>query len=292
MKNFLFLAVAAFLTATLLSYTFKQSDPEVLSKDCYVTCYSNDIRDQFKTEANTLAFASLHPNPLPFEIGNASGNTISFSTSDGSNGSAYAIPSKNKTDNYLLVIHEWYGLNDYIKQEAENLSKELGNVNVLALDLYDGKVASTADSAMKYVQGVNNQRLESIIKGAIAFAGPSAKIFTIGWCFGGMWSLQASILAGKQGAGGVMYYGRPETNIEKLKMINADIIGFFGNKDRSPSPEMVDAFEKNMTEAGKTLVTNKYEAGHGFANPSNPGFSKEAKEDAHVKTINFLKARL
>ena len=292
MKNFLLLIIASFFTAALLSYSFKQPEPQVLTPECYITCYSNDVRDQFKNEANTLAFASLHPNPLPFEIENVTGNTISFTTPDGSNGSAYAIPSKNKTDNYLLVIHEWYGLNDYIKKEAETLSKELGDVNVLALDLYDGKVASTADSAMKYVQGVNNQRLESIIKGAIAYAGPSAKIFTIGWCFGGMWSLQASILAGKQGAGGVMYYGRPETNIEKLKMINADIIGFFGNKDRSPSPEMVAAFEKTMAEAGKTLITNKYDAGHGFANPSNPGFNKDAKEDAHAKTINFLKSRM
>ena len=292
MKNFLLLIIASFFTAALLSYSFKQPEPQVLTQECYITCYSNDVRDQFKNEANTMAFASLHPNPLPFEIENGTGNTISFTTADGSNGSAYAIPSKNKTDNYLLVIHEWYGLNDYIKKEAETLSKELGDVNVLALDLYDGKVASTADSAMKYVQGVNNQRLESIIKGAIVYAGPSAKIFTIGWCFGGMWSLQASILAGKQGAGGVMYYGRPETNIEKLKMINADIIGFFGNKDRSPSPEMVDAFEKSMSDAGKTLITNKYDAGHGFANPSNPSFSKDAKEDAHVKTINFLKSRM
>ena len=292
MKNFLFLIIASFITAAMLSYSFKQPEPQVLTPECYITCYSNDVRDQFKNEANTLAFASLHPNPLPFEIENGTGNTISFTTPDGSNGSAYAIPSKNKTDNYLLVIHEWYGLNDYIKREAETLSKELGDVNVLALDLYDGKIASTADSAMKYVQGVNNQRLESIIKGAIAYAGPSAKIFTIGWCFGGMWSLQASILAGKQGAGGVMYYGRPETNIEKLKMINADIIGFFGNKDRSPSTEMVDAFEKTMAGAGKTLITNKYDAGHGFANPSNPGFNKDAKEDAHTKTINFLKSRM
>ncbi len=292
MKNFLFLIIASFITAAMLSYSFKQPEPQVLTPECYITCYSNDVRDQFKNEANTLAFASLHPNPLPFEIENGTGNTISFTTPDGSNGSAYAIPSKNKTDNYLLVIHEWYGLNDYIKKEAETLSKELGDVNVLALDLYDGKIASTADSAMKYVQGVNNQRLESIIKGAIAYAGPSAKIFTIGWCFGGMWSLQASILAGKQGAGGVMYYGRPETNVEKLKMINADIIGFFGNKDRSPSPEMVAAFEKTMAGAGKTLITNKYDAGHGFANPSNPSFNKDAKEDAHTKTINFLKSRM
>jgi carboxymethylenebutenolidase len=78
---------------------------------------------------------------------------------------------------------------------------DLSEVNVLALDLYDGMVADNRDSAMKYIQAVNTVRLENIIKGAIAYAGEDARIFTIGWCFGGMWSLQASILAGKQGAG-------------------------------------------------------------------------------------------
>ena len=263
-----------------------------MTADCYVDCFNADIREQYRQEASTAEFASWHQDPLPFTLENATGKKIEFSTPDGTNGMAYEIPASAKTNNYLFVIHEWYGLNDFIKEEAETLAKELGNTHVIALDLYDGKVAKGADSAMKYVQAVKNERLENIIKGAIAYAGPNAKIYTIGWCFGGMWSLQASILAGKQGAGGVMYYGRPETNVEKLKMIKGDIIGFFGNKDRSPSPEMVNQFEKDMATAGKTLLPNKYDAGHGFANPSNPSFNKEAKEDAHEKTIAFLKARM
>jgi carboxymethylenebutenolidase len=172
------------------------------------------------------------------------------------------------------------------------LSTELETVNVIALDMYDGKVADKPDSAMKLMSGVSNGRLEAIVKGAIAYSGKKAKIYTIGWCFGGMWSLQASILAGKQGAGCVMYYGRPETNVEKLKQLNADVIGFFGNKDRSPSPAMVDAFVTNMKEAGKTLIVNRYEAGHGFANPSNPSFDKEATKDAHEKTLLFFRERM
>jgi carboxymethylenebutenolidase len=107
-----------------------------------------------------------------------------------------------------------------------------------------------------------------------------------------MWSLQASILAGKQGAGCVMYYGRPETNVEKLKQLKTDVIGFFGNLDKSIPPEMVTEFENNMKAAGKNLIVNRYDAGHGFANPSNPVFDKDATEDSHNKTIDFLKKRI
>jgi carboxymethylenebutenolidase len=89
-----------------------------------------------------------------------------------------------------------------------------------------------------------------------------------------------------------MYYGRPETNMEKLKSINCDVIGFFGTKDQSIKTETVDAFEQNMKAAGKNINIYKYEAGHGFANPSNPVYNKEATEDAHAKAIAFLKQRM
>jgi len=145
---------------------------------------------------------------------------------------------------------------------------------------------------MEMIQSVKTDRLESIIKGAIAYAGTDAKIYTVGWCFGGMWSLQSTLLAGKQAAGCVMFYGRPENNVEKLKTLNCDVIGFFGNKDRSPSPEVVNKFEADMQAAGKKLIANKYDAGHGFANPSNPVFNKEAAADAHAKAVAFLKERM
>lgn len=163
-------------------------------------------------------------------------------------------------------------------------------MHVLAVDMYDGKVAATPDSAMKLSRGADPIRMANIIRGAIKHAGADASIYSVGWCFGGMWSLQTAILAGAQGKGTIMFYGRPETNMEKLNSIQCDILGFFGNLDKSPSPEMVTVFEKNMQGAGKQLTTHKYEAGHGFANPSNPSFNKTAAEDAYAKAIAFLKA--
>lgn len=292
MKKILFITLAALVTAVFFGYRYKSPEPEILTPGCYISCYNGDVREQFRQEAITPQFAALHETPLYYKLQGGEGQRVTFKAADGSNAMGYEIKAKMKSDKWVFVIQEWWGLNDYIKKESEILSKELGNVNVIALDLYDGKIAATPDSAMKLMRGVQTERLENIIKGAITYAGSSAKIYTIGWCFGGMWSLQTALLAGKQAAGCVMYYGRPETNLEKLKGLNADVIGFFGNKDQSPSPEMVNKFEADMQTVGKKLTAYKYEAGHGFANPSNPSFNKEATEDAHVKAVAFLKAHM
>jgi carboxymethylenebutenolidase len=292
MKKIIALTFAAFCTAAFLSYSYKTPAPQPLTPECYVSCFTSEIMDQFMAEASTTSFAMMHDNPLPYTVADPLGKPVSFKAADGSTAMGYEIRSKKKSNKWLFVIQEWWGLNDYIKNESETFYKDLGDVNVIALDLYDGKIAATADSAMKLIQSAKTERLESIIKGAIAYAGTDAKIYTVGWCFGGMWSLQSTLLAGKQAAGCVMYYGRPENNIEKLKTLNCDVIGFFGNKDRSPSPEVVNKFEADMQTAGKKLIAHKYDAGHGFANPSNPVFNKEAAADAHAKAVAFLKERM
>jgi carboxymethylenebutenolidase len=292
MKKILFLIVAAFATAAFFGYRYKAPEPAILTPSCYISCFNADVREQFRQEAATMAFATLHETPRYYKLESPTGTAVTFKAADGSTAMGYEIKSKKKSNKWIFVIQEWWGLNDYIKRESETLSQELGDVNVLALDLYDGKVAATPDSAMKLVQAAKTDRLENIIKGGLAYAGSQAKIYTIGWCFGGMWSLQTTLLAGKQAAGCVMYYGRPETNLEKLKGLNCDIIGFFGNLDKSPSPQMVTQFETDMQTVGKKITAYKYEAGHGFANPSNPSFNKAATEDAHAKAIAFLKEHM
>src|ERR1700741_5565114 len=97
------------------------------------------------------SFQSNHLNPLPIIFTPETGKMISFNTSEGKTANAFIVMAKKPTHNYIFMIHEWWGLNAYIKQEAEKLQKELGNVNVIALDLYDGKVASDAETAGKYM---------------------------------------------------------------------------------------------------------------------------------------------
>ncbi|MCS6833269.1 MAG: dienelactone hydrolase family protein, partial [Flammeovirgaceae bacterium] len=166
--------------------------------------------ETFVNLADDRRFIEAHEEPHAINPNNPLGKTITFDTPDGKQASAYFIEAKKPTKYYLFVIHEWWGLNAYIRQESEKLYDQLGNINVVALDLYDGKVAEKREEAAQLMQSVQKERAEAIIKGAIEYAGKKAKIFTIGWCFGGSWSLQASLLAGKQAAGCVIYYGMPE----------------------------------------------------------------------------------
>ncbi|MBX2930880.1 MAG: dienelactone hydrolase family protein [Chitinophagaceae bacterium] len=289
MKRLLLLSATTFITVLLLGYTFNKHEVKPLY---YISCINTDTKIMIQEDAANPEFAMLHAIPKPFVLQNPIGKTIFFPAKDGINAQGYFIKANNKSNKWLLVIQEWWGLNDYIKKEAETFYNDLDNVNVLALDMYDGKVATTRDSASAYMRNTTTERFENIVKAAITYAGSNAKIYTVGWCFGGGWSLQSTMLAGKQAAGCVMYYGRPETNIERLKTIQCDVIGFFGNLDKGIPSETVDTFEKNMKDAGKTLYLYRYEAGHGFANPSNPVFNKEATEDAYAKAIDFLKKRM
>ncbi len=253
---------------------------------------ASEATAQFAMLGSDKNFQLKHENPLPFILQNQKGKMITFKTPDGKTGQAYAIQAAKKTDDYLFVFHEWWGLNDYIKKEAERLSKELGNVNVLAIDLYDGNVAATREQAMQYMQAVKTERAHAIINGAIAHAGKDPDIATIGWCFGGSWSLQAAILAGDKAEAAVMYYGMPERDVERLKKLEAPVLGIFAAKDKSITPAIVKEFEQKMDEADQEVTIKMYDAVHAFANPSNPKYDKQAAEEAHKIAVAFLKEHL
>lgn len=242
--------------------------------------------------ADDPEFVATHQDPLPFNYATQAGKIISFATPDGKTGSAYEVLAPTPTKNFLIITHEWWGLNDYIKQRADELQKIFGNVNVIAVDMYDGKVATTADLAGKYMKEADNTRILNILKGAIAFAGSDARIFSLGWCFGGGYALQAAIVAGKQAAGCVMYYGMPETDMTKLKGLNCDVLGLFASQDKWINADVVKTFRENMNKAGKKLTVKTYNADHAFANPSNPKYDKEAAAQANETAIAFIKARL
>jgi carboxymethylenebutenolidase len=237
------------------------------------------------------AFQNLHANPVVFTYKGA-GDVVSFSTPDGKPAQGFLLKSKKKSDKWLLVYQEWWGLNDYVKQQAEAYYNDLKDVNVLAVDMYDGKVATERAEAGKLMQGADKARLTSIMKGAIGYAGPQAEIASVGWCFGGMLSLQSALLEGKQAKGCVMYYGRPEQDVDKLKTLNTDVLGIFGSRDKGISTDMVKEFEGNMHKAGETVTIKTYDADHAFANPSNPIYDKEAAADAYKLSLNYLKDRL
>ncbi len=307
MKGSVSLLTLFLLSANAIAQKAKKSSAKtkaekiLLSGEDHSCCIGSGDEEENKTAdaafmdiAGTKEFGKLHDEPLPFTLQNPSGSDIIFNCNDGVPGRAYFLKAKTNTSNYLIVIQEWWGLNDHIRQEAEKYYKALGeNINVLAVDLYDGKVASTVDSAQKYIgEALKSKRKETIIEGAMYYAGKFANIYTIGWCFGGMMSLQTAINGGNRVQGCVMYYGQPEKDEGRIAQIQCDVLGIFGTKDRGIPNESVDAFAEKMKKAGKNFDLVRYDAVHAFANPSNPGYNKEFGEDAFQKSVAFLKARL
>lgn len=236
-------------------------------------------------------FKNAHDEPAKIDF-KGQGEMIEFDTPDGNKASAYAIMGEEKTNKFLFVIQEWWGLNDHIKREADRLFSSLEGVSVLALDMYDGKVADNRNDAGKYMRGAKKERLEAIVNGAIALAGSDAKIATIGWCFGGGWSLRSSIMAGDQAAGCVMYYGMPVQEAKELAPLKADVLGIFAEKDGWITPEVANKFEALAKATGKKVAIHQFDAAHAFANPSSNAYNEEAAQKANALALNFLKERL
>jgi carboxymethylenebutenolidase len=283
MKKLLLLAAAA------LAFGTAQAQTAALS--CCARPATASATEAFAMLANDQEFVGGHDAPLPYTYA-GEGEMIEFKTPDGKSGKGFEIKSATPSTKYLLVYQEWWGLNDYIKKEAARFAQEMPGVNVLAVDLYDGRVASSPEEAGKIMQSIQTDRAMAIVKGAQMHAGPKAQIASVGWCFGGGWSLQSALLGGKQTVGCVMYYGMPEKDVAKLKTLNSDVLGLFAEQDKSISPEVVAQFEKNMAAAGKKVTVKEYPAVHAFANPSNPKYDQALAEDAHQRALTYLKARL
>ena len=261
-------------------------------QDGITVCHTSST-EKFALFASNKKFNSEHPTPRPYvHVSQEGGKMITYKTPDGQQANAYLLMNKAKTNNWIFVFQEWWGLNDHIKKQADELFKDLGNVNVIALDMYDGKATADRTTAGQYMQQFKQERGDAIVKGAIAYVGPQAKIGTVGWCFGGGQSLLATLTAGKQAAGCVIYYGMPVDDVEKLKTLNTDVLGIFASKEKYITPEVVSKFEANMKAAGKKLEVKNYDADHGFANPSNPIYDKTATDDAYKRTLTFFQAHL
>jgi carboxymethylenebutenolidase len=197
----------------------------------------------------------------------------------------------------VIVIQEWWGLNDWVKDQARVLAKE-GYV-ALAVDLYRGKLATTQEDAHQLMSGLPPDRAIRDLKGAVTYLAArkdvkKTRIASIGWCMGGHYSLQ---LATEEPtlAAVVAYYGAPPTDAAAVAKIKAPILGNYGADDKGPSPEQVKAFEATLKKAGKSIDVKLYEgAGHAFANVNNPwgGYREAAATDAWARTVAFFAANL
>jgi carboxymethylenebutenolidase len=197
----------------------------------------------------------------------------------------------------VLVIHEWWGLDGWIKDQARALARE--GYAALAVDLYRGKVTSNQEEAHQLMMGTPPDRALRDLKAAYAFLQGRAavrqdRMGVIGWCMGGRYALE--LATQEPGLDAVVaYYGAPPTDAAAIAKIQAPVLGSFGAEDKGPSPEQVRAFEKAMKDAGKTVDVKIYEgAGHAFANVNNPwkGYREAAAKDAWSRTTAFFAKHL
>ena len=192
----------------------------------------------------------------------------------------------------LIVIHEWWGLNDWVKDQASKLSDQ-GYVT-LAVDLYRGKVATTPDMAHEIMRGVPEDRAKRDLHAAFQFLAAQSnvrkdRIGSIGWCMGGGYSLDVALQEPTLAAT-VINYGHLATDTEALKKINAPILGLFGAQDHGITPDDVHKFEASLKQLGKKIDVKIYDdAGHAFENPDNKdGYRAADAADAWKRTVDFL----
>jgi carboxymethylenebutenolidase len=192
----------------------------------------------------------------------------------------------------IVVIHEWGGLNDWVKEQASKLADQ-GYVT-LAIDLYRGKVATTADEAHELMRGVPNDRSTKDLLAAASYLRSQKnvnpkKVGSIGWCMGGGYSLDLAINA-PQLAAAVINYGHLASETDTLKKINAPVLGLFGGQDRGIPVEDVQKFADQLKALGKSVDIKIYpDAGHAFENPNHKqGYRAADAADAWDRTVKFF----
>jgi carboxymethylenebutenolidase len=192
----------------------------------------------------------------------------------------------------VVLIHEWWGLNDQIKAVAAELAK-LGYI-ALAIDLYGGEVATSVEMATRLVGEVSEEAgvdtLKSWVNWLRGNPACSGKVAAVGWCFGGGWSLETAIEAPMDAS--IIYYGRVTAPVERLSKITGPVLGHFATKDQYINGPMVEGFEANMKAADKPLTVHKYDADHGFANPTSARYDDEDAALSWQRTIEFLASNL
>jgi carboxymethylenebutenolidase len=204
-----------------------------------------------------------------------------------------ALPASAQADARLpgvVMIHEWWGLNDNIRMMARRLAGE--GYRVLAVDMY-GRVATTPEQARSYMMEVMQDRPAGMqnLQAAAEFLGTrmhAPKLGVIGWCFGGGWSLQTALQLPERIDAAAVYYGQPVTDRAQLARLDAPVAGFFGLRDQGIPADSVRKMESELKSLGKTVDFHFYDAGHGFANPSGTSYNAAAAADAWTRTLDLF----
>jgi carboxymethylenebutenolidase len=222
----------------------------------------------------------------------ATSKTVSYKSGDETVQAILYTPEGHGPFPGIIVIHEYWGLNDWVKEQASKLADQ--GYTALAIDLYRGKVATTPEMAHEIMRGVPEDRAARDLHAAFVFltSRPNVKrdrIGSIGWCMGGGYSLDMALVEPTLAAD-VVNYGHLATDPAALKKINAPILGLFGGKDQGITPEDVRKFEQTLKQMGKSIDVTIYpDAGHAFENPTNKsGYRAQDAADAWKRTTDFF----
>ncbi len=225
------------------------------------------------------------------------GSRVAYATIDGKAIEGYLAKPKEAAAGApaVIVIHEWWGLNENVESVARQLAGE--GYTALAVDLYEGQKAADSEAARKLTAaaGERSEKVQDNLRQAYAFLEKNGakKIGVIGWCFGGGWALATALLLPDQIDAAVIYYGRLVTDPEKLKPLAMPVLGLFGSEDQGIPVASVREFEAAMKNLGKKVEIHVYEgANHAFANPSGTRYKEDAAKDAWRKTLEFLARNL
>ncbi len=195
----------------------------------------------------------------------------------------------------VIMIHEWWGLNDNIKDTARQLASN--GYTVLAVDLYNGQVAEDSGRARELsgeVRANPGKAVENMMAAAdyLRENHNADKMASLGWCFGGGQSLQLA-LSGEDLDATVIYYGSLTSNETELSKLNWPVLGVFGEEDTSIPVSSVKEFGSALDKIGVANEIYIYPGvGHAFANPTGMNYAAEETKDAWEKTLAFLNKSL
>lgn len=249
-------------------------------------------RSLVKGIAAGVPLAAILADPVLLRAVAAELEMVTITTEGGRKVSAaLALPAKTPASSVLL-IHELWGLNDQMKAVAAELARN-GYI-ALATDLFDGKVAKTPQEAAGLSRSVGANpkpaldTLASWIDWLKKYPKGNHKVATWGYCFGGGWSLNASLARPVNAT--VIYYGNVRKTAASLASLQGPVIMHYGLLDQNINTTMVKGFEAEAKKAGKQVTVYAYEgANHAFANPTRVAYVKEAADLAWQRTLDFLK---
>lgn len=250
--------------------------------------------------------AELHQNDTPVlspialadPAQEVTAQTVTYGTIDGTALTGYLAQPATTTAPLpgLIVIQQWWGLTENMEAMTRRLAGE--GYAALAVDLYNDQVAETPEQARSLVQSAleDPERIQQNLVAAYDYLSNDVNaptVGSIGWCFGGTWSLNTALALPTQLDAAVIYYGgQITTERDRLSSLQMPIQGHFGELDSRPSPETVREFEAVLNDLDKDAQIYLYaDADHAFANPGTR-YNEEAAELAWERTIEFLHQHL